>query len=164
MRSLVFSHDRDAWILGNQFCCECNLCSLIACPEDLDPKEVCAMNKREMRERNITYPRDVPDRPVHGMIKGRRTPLTRLFKKLGLTKFTNKGPLSDYQFVPERVVLPLRQHVGASAVPIRRTGERVRTGDVIADVNETDLGVPIHSSMDGVIGNITQNSIEIVKG
>ena len=27
-------------VAGAEFCCECNLCSLYACPEDLDPKNI----------------------------------------------------------------------------------------------------------------------------
>ncbi|MEZ6190475.1 MAG: hypothetical protein R3C45_04200 [Phycisphaerales bacterium] len=31
----------EANVVGTDFCCECNLCTMIACPEDLDPKNVC---------------------------------------------------------------------------------------------------------------------------
>ncbi len=45
MRSLGFNRVGEANVVGTQFCCECNLCSLYSCPEDLDPKNVCTQNK-----------------------------------------------------------------------------------------------------------------------
>jgi Na+-translocating ferredoxin:NAD+ oxidoreductase RnfC subunit len=41
MQSLGFSPSPAEIIAGTLYCCECNLCSLYACPEDLDPKNVC---------------------------------------------------------------------------------------------------------------------------
>ncbi|MBC7352581.1 MAG: SLBB domain-containing protein, partial [Thermogutta sp.] len=48
MRSLGFNLVGEANVQGTAFCCECNLCSLYSCPEDLDPKNVCAQNKRRI--------------------------------------------------------------------------------------------------------------------
>ena len=39
MRSLGFNEVGEANVIGTQFCCECNLCSMYSCPEDLDPKK-----------------------------------------------------------------------------------------------------------------------------
>lgn len=164
MRALGFSHEKLSLVVGTHFCCECNLCSLIACPEDLDPKNVCVINKQELRAEKTFYPEEIPDRPVHGMLEGRRTPLTRLFKKLGLTEFNNRGPLDEIEFHPERVYLPLKQHVGAPAHPVVSIGTRVGIGDVIANVDKNDLGVPIHSSINGIVSRIEDDGIEIKRG
>ena len=48
MRSLEFNLVGESNVVGTQFCCECNLCSLYSCPEDLDPKNVCTQNKRRL--------------------------------------------------------------------------------------------------------------------
>ncbi len=161
MRGLVFSHDKLPQVLGSSFCCECNLCSLISCPEDLDPKNVCVYYKREMREEKLSYPKDIPDRPVHGMREGRQTPISRLMTKLGLKQFTNKGPLTAISIQTDRVVLPLRQHVGVPAQPVVSPGARVKTGDVVGSVDESQLGVPIHASIDGVVREVTEKQIVI---
>ena len=95
MRSLGFSEDKLSHVLGTQFCCECNLCSLLSCPECLDPKNVCSENKRWMRDNKISYPQPVPNRGVHSMREGRKTPVSRLMGKLDLRRFTNKGPLFE---------------------------------------------------------------------
>ncbi|MEW6237011.1 MAG: 4Fe-4S dicluster domain-containing protein [Candidatus Omnitrophota bacterium] len=164
MRALGFSHEKLSLVIGTQFCCECNLCTMIACPEDLDPKNVCVMNKRELREQKMTYPADAPSRPAHPLLEGRRTPISRLFKKLGLTQFANRGPLSEKEFAPDKVVILLKQHVGTPAKPTVSPGARVQAGDVIANVAEKDLGVPIHASINGVVGNVSDVSIEIGRG
>ncbi|KXO08608.1 MULTISPECIES: electron transport complex subunit RsxC [Marinobacter] len=52
--------------------------------------------------------------------------------------------------LPERLVLPLQQHIGEPAEVIVEVGERVLKGQKIADVT-TGMGVPVHASTSGVI-------------
>ena len=67
MRSLGFNQIGEANVIGTQFCCECNLCSLYSCPEDLDPKNVCTQNKRRRMAEKTRWeaPPFSPQRP-HG--------------------------------------------------------------------------------------------------
>ena len=41
MQALGFAGEKSPMIAGTLYCCECNLCTLYSCPEDLDPKNVC---------------------------------------------------------------------------------------------------------------------------
>ena len=42
MRTLLMTGEaKERGSLWAQYCCECNICSLIACPEQLDPKNIC---------------------------------------------------------------------------------------------------------------------------
>ncbi|MFO1008695.1 MAG: 4Fe-4S dicluster domain-containing protein [Planctomycetota bacterium] len=154
MRGLGFNLVGDAMVLGSQFCCECNLCSLYACPEDLFPKDACADNKRMMREKKLQHPatgrRDVKP---HSMQAYRHVPLSSLIKKLGLMDFQNVGPLVDVEWMVESVRIPVKQHVGAPAVPCVRVGERVKEGQTIANAPE-GLGVAIHASIEGTVQKI----------
>lgn len=52
--------------------------------------------------------------------------------------------------IPERVVLPLQQHIGEPAEVIVHVGERVLKGQKIADVT-TGMGVPVHASTSGIV-------------
>jgi len=52
--------------------------------------------------------------------------------------------------IPERLVLPLQQHIGEPTEVIVEVGERVLKGQKIADVT-TGMGVPVHASTSGVI-------------
>lgn len=163
MRGLVFSQDKLPQVIGSAFCCECNLCSLISCPEDLDPKNVCVYYKRDMREQKISYPKEVSDRPVHGMREGRQVPVSRLMTKLGLKQYTNKGPLTPITLQFDTVTIPLRQHVGAPAKAVVAPGARVRIGDVIGAVDAEQLGAPVHASIDGVVREVTETHVILAR-
>ena len=52
--------------------------------------------------------------------------------------------------IPERLVLPLQQHIGEPAEAIVRVGDRVLKGQKIAEVT-AGMGVPVHASTSGTI-------------
>jgi len=52
--------------------------------------------------------------------------------------------------IPERLILPITQHVGDPAQPVVGIGERVLKGQLIA-TSEGSLGAPIHASSSGRI-------------
>ena len=62
---------------------------------------------------------------------------------------------------PDEVVLPLSQHTGKPATPVVKQGQRVAAGATIAEVAESDLGVNIHSSIDGKVTAVTEEWIEV---
>ena len=154
MQALGFTGVKDAMIAGTLYCCECNLCTMIACPEDLDPKNVCVAGKPIAREKQLTFKGRPQDVKPHALASQRRIPTHRLMAKLGLTTFRNVGPLTDVPLAPARVVLPLKQHAGAPAQATVRPGERVRVGDVIACPAKDALGAVIHASLDGVVASV----------
>ena len=149
MRSLCFVEDREPTVVGSQFCCECNLCTMMACPEDLDPKNVCTHNKRRLAAEGRKW--QVAAHPYRAelMLDNRRVPIERLINKVGLQHFENTGPLAAAGAAPRRVVLPLQQHIGAPAEPRVRDGQAVRRGDCVAAPAGDALGAAIHASIDG---------------
>ena len=160
MRALGFTEPPSPTIAGTLYCCECNLCSLYACPEDLDPKQVCVESKPIARERGLVFKGQPADVQVHPLADGRRVPTKRLMARLGLNEFRNVGPLIDCDFAPQRVVIPLKQHAGAPAEPTVRPGERVKMGDLVAQPAEGQLGARIHASIDGTVRS-TDGAVEI---
>jgi len=52
--------------------------------------------------------------------------------------------------IPDHLVLPLTQHVGNPSQPIVGIGERVLTGQLIADTDGS-LGAPVHASSSGKV-------------
>ena len=113
MQSLGFALGADAMV-ATLYCCECNLCTMYACPEDLDPKTVCVQNKPLARERDLTFKGSPESITPHPMAEFRRVPMRRLMARLGLGEFNNVGPLVEHSFSPRKVNLPLKQHAGAS--------------------------------------------------
>ena len=154
MQALGFTAPNDRLIAGTLYCCECNLCTLFACPEDLDPKNVCVQAKPVAREKGLVFLGKPEDVQPHPLADSRRVPIRRLMSRLGLTEFQNTGPLEDRLPAPQRVMLPLRQHAGVAAVATVREGERVRLGDLLAAPAEGTLGARIHASIDGVVTSV----------
>jgi len=151
MRSLEFNRMGEQATLGAQFCCECNLCTLYACPEDLYPSYATIDNKRQMRAEGKQHPvTGRTDLPVHSMMEYRRIPVSSLIQKLGLSKYRNVGPLVEIDWRLQDVRIPLQQHIGAPAVPVVSRGERVQRGQKIAEAPE-GLGVAVHASIDGEV-------------
>jgi Na+-translocating ferredoxin:NAD+ oxidoreductase RnfC subunit len=166
MRSLGFNISAQSDVPGTVFCCECNLCSYCSCPEGLDPKNVCAENKRRLlaNKQRWENPPFRPERAGQQMLN-RKTPTTRLIQKIGLAGYQNKGQLEDRLLEVQSVVLPLRQHIGAACIPIVQTGNTVQTGQPIAQRPVTDgkpaLGADIHASITGTVTEINQEWIRI---
>ena len=154
MRSLEFTMMGESNFIGTLFCCECNLCTMMACPEDLDPKNVCVQNKRRLMAEGRKW--DVQANPVRPELHldNRRVPIGRLIRKLGLFDFVNKGPLIEATCPARRVVLPLKQHVGAPAEPTVAVGDQVKAGDAIAKPASGKLGAVIHASIAGRVTNV----------
>jgi Na+-translocating ferredoxin:NAD+ oxidoreductase RnfC subunit len=150
MRSLGFSSSADAMVAGTLYCCECNLCTMFACPEGLDPRAVCVHSKPVARERGLVWKGTPESLTPHPLAEFRRVPMRRLIAKLGLGGFNNVGPLTEYAFAPRQVTVLLKQHAGAPAVPVVKSGARVRVGDLLAKPAEGKLGALIHASINGV--------------
>jgi Na+-translocating ferredoxin:NAD+ oxidoreductase RnfC subunit len=166
MRSLGFNLVGEANTLGTSFCCECNLCSMYSCPEDLDPKNVCAENKRRLaaEKKRWEKPPFNPRRPELHMAN-RKAPMHRLMQKLGLMQFRNVGPLRMELLPATRVGIGLKQHVGAPCQAVVGVGDRVTKGQVVGrppvSNGKPALGAPVHASIDGVVREITATTVWI---
>lgn len=57
--------------------------------------------------------------------------------------------------LPKRLVLPLHQHIGESAVPIVTLGERVLKGQMVAKA-EGYVSAPVHASTSGIVRAIEE--------
>jgi len=162
MRSLVFSAVGEANVIGTQFCCECNLCTMMACPEDLDPKNVCTQNKRRLMAEGRKFPAEIEPMRAALHLVNRRVPIARLIRKLGLWQFNNTGPLKEQTLKLKSATLPLKQHAGAPAEPAVRVGDTVRRGQVVARPAEGKLGAVLHAPIDGRVaalnGSVTLTS------
>lgn len=169
MRSLGFNLSGELNVQGTQFCCECNLCSLYSCPEDLDPKNVCAENKHRLAAeiKRWANPPFNPDRPKLHMAN-RKAPMKRLFHKLGLDGFLNEGPLEPRLVETTKVGIRLKQHLGAPCQPVVQVGQRVSKGQVVGRPPLRDgkpvLGVPVHASVDGTVTRIADGVVWIERG
>lgn len=56
---------------------------------------------------------------------------------------------------PERVILPMQQHIGAPCSPIVKVGDHVDVGQKIAD-SEQYVSAPIHASVSGKVTSVAE--------
>lgn len=149
-------------LLSALTCSECNVCESVACPVGISPMRINRMLKRELRAQNQRY--EGPLNPADEMAKYRLVPVKRLIAKLGLTPWYQEAPLTEHEPVVEKTTLLLRQHIGASAVPCVQKGDRVARGQCVAEIPQGALGAPVHASIDGIVCDITDNAITVVRG
>jgi Na+-translocating ferredoxin:NAD+ oxidoreductase RnfC subunit len=166
MRSLQFNLVGEPNVRGTAFCCECNLCSLWSCPEDLDPKSVCSQNKRRILTEGPKWasPPYNPHRAAIHMAN-RRAPIRKLMARLGLTSFHNVGPLMATPVRTVRVGIKLKQHVGPPCEPCVKAGQKVKAGEPVGRPGVKDgkpaLGAAVHASIDGVVTGIADGVVWI---
>lgn len=140
-----------------QACCECNICTLWACPEELDPRNVCVVTKRDLGKNDKWLSADQLQnltKEVHPMKEYRGVPTKRLTSRLGLNKFTEEAPLRTEAIQPKMVSIPLQQHIGTPSIPVVDVGDKVEIEDILAKAHSTQLSIPIHASMSGTVKSV----------
>lgn len=165
MRSLMMTgDDRDRLSLWAAHCCECNVCTLFACPEKLDPKQICVDAKGRLREQNMSRSKAEIDqlfREVHSARDGRQIPIAMLYQRLGIRQYDRHAEFMRDGHAPRTVTIPLRANIGTSATPGVQVGAQVRRGDRIGSVPDDKLGCPVHASIDGTVTAIDERGIHI---
>ena len=84
----------------------------------------------------------------------RKTPISRLAARIGITKYLDIHPEQVSGFMPETVNIPLRQHIGKPAVALCKAGDSVKAGQLIAEIPEGALGARVHASIGGLVENV----------
>jgi Na+-translocating ferredoxin:NAD+ oxidoreductase RnfC subunit len=159
MRNRMFTREDQPMVFaGNLSCCECNLCTMYACPEGLDPKGAAVIEKRISREQGLQWPGAAPS--VHPLYDYRKVPTSKLKQRLDIMMFRDEAPMSNMSFSPAEVRIPLTQHLGAPAVPAVREGQRVRRHDLIATPGGK-VSAAVHASIDGSVSTITKSHIHL---
>ncbi len=163
MRALVFhrpgaeAEERQPHTL---YCCQCNLCSFVSCPEGLYPSQVCINHRADALAAKLQYPGKLASEG-HPLAAYRKTPSKRLKRMLALESLPDSGELDRHQFTPRKLRLLLRQHIGAPATPVVAVGEQVEAGQLLATVGEA-LGCDLHAPLAGEIRAVDATSLTLV--
>ena len=159
MRNRMFSREEEHFVdAGSAFCCECNLCTMYACPESLDPKGATVIEKRHLMSTGERW-EGLPVSP-HPMLDYRKVPTKKLMQRLDVLRFKDEGPMRDIGLLPRRVRLPLQQHIGAPAQPVVSKGDIVKRYDLLAEANGK-ISAAVHASIEGRISDITEKEVII---
>jgi len=142
-------------------CSECGACELYACPNDLSPRKINALIKQELRSAGITVDNKDKEFAAASFREYRKIPVKRLIRKLGIKQYDVKAPIKEWDHDNNKVIIPLKQHVGAPAIATVEIGTHVHKGELIARIPEDALGANVHASITGKIVGITANDIRI---
>jgi Na+-translocating ferredoxin:NAD+ oxidoreductase RnfC subunit len=143
-------------------CCECGVCEAYSCPQLLSPRRVNAALKKEMAKAGVKYTTTKTDFHPREALEWRKLPVSRLKTRLKLTAYDRPAYLLDDDVIkPPEVHIPLKQHIGAAAVPVVSAGEKVERSQLIGIVSEDNLGCHIHASIDGTVLQADKDKIVI---
>lgn len=142
-------------------CSECGACELFACPNGLSPRSMNAMVKQELAKAGVKADSKGKTFTPSPYFEYRRIPVKRLIQRLDLKKYDVEAPLSELEYKPDVVVIPLKQHVGAPAAALVTKGTTVEKGTLIARLEDGKLGANIHASISGTVTDVSDQSIVI---
>lgn len=146
--------------LGTFFCSSCGLCEMYSCFQELNPRTLIGIVKGSLRKGGISLP-DVTEAPVKEERNGRYILKSRLTARLGLSEYNRSAPLDETEYKPKSVKILLSQHIGKPAEAVVKMGDTVKAGDMIAAADENALGVAIHSSINGMVTEVTDKYIVV---
>jgi len=161
MRKLAYAPDlshvlKDEDIRQALICSECGVCEVYACPMGIAPRRVNVHLKGELAKAGISYPKPEGSFAPPPEREYRRTPTKRITYRLGLEKYYDYQIDALKEVQPNRVEIPLKQHIGVPCTPTVEPGGSVTCGQIIGACPENALGANIHASISGrvvAVGN-----------
>lgn len=135
-------------------CSECGVCEKYACPMMISPREVNAALKRELMGEGRRWETRQSEFRSSSFIKMRRIPGKRLIERLQVAKYDVHPHLKEAGLQPKKVVLPLKQHLGAPAEAVVTVGQKVQKGEVVGEIPEKALAARIHASISGTVTEV----------
>jgi len=160
MRALSYGLDFPTGdVTGAVLCCHCGICGVYACVMGLEPSIINMEVKKQLAKagwKNTVHRRK--DLTPHPQARERMVPSERLLAKLNLEKYNVRLPFMGNIQV-DKVSIPLRQHIGAAALPVVSVGNYVEIGDLIGEIPEKSLGARVHSSINGRVVKVGESVI-----
>ena len=87
------------------------------------------------------------------------SPVKRIHGGATLPHLKGTAESESVIFSPERVFIPMQQHIGAPCVPCVAVGDTVFVGTKIAE-SESFVSAPVHSSLSGTVKSISDRMID----
>lgn len=148
-------------LIDTMFCSQCGLCEYYSCFQSLSPRTLIGEYKMGLRKNGVPIPKGIEAKPVFPDRKLRAVSKERLTARLGLSQYDLPAPLVDEVVKTDKVKIMLSQHIGAPAQAVVKTGDSVKVGQVVGQVEDGKLGVPVHASIDGVVADVTDKYVVI---
>jgi len=156
--STAKDHPED--FLAASSCCGCGVCDLVACCQGILPRKVMMQVRADVAAKGMKYQPKGPVEP-HEDRDFRLLPNKRFKSMTGVAQFDRMvARMREDEFIPEKLQLPLKQHVGAPAKACVEVGGQVIAGQVIAQAQQ-GISANIHAPVDGKVIRITDKYIEL---
>lgn len=149
-------------ITGAELCCNCDLCGVYSCPMNLPIGRLNKKVAERMKDSDWETILPLREYSPSSMREYSLIPVSRLTSRLRLKEYDRAAPRLENNFQPERVVIPLKQHLGQPAQPVVKEEQKVEAGDLIGDIDPGVMGARIHASISGVIQRVTNESVTIM--
>jgi len=141
-------------------CSECGVCDSFACPMGLSPRRVNRYLKERFATEGIRYPKESQNPDMRAERDYRKVNPEYLGARLGIATYQNQyAPLRENSVSPARVVLPLKQGLGAPSEPTVKAGTVVARGELVAKIPDGKLGANLHSPIDGVVVSVGEEIV-----
>lgn len=166
MRQMAGAQDWQAQlenpVLRNaQYCCECGVCELIACPMELRPRAVNVMIKQALAQQGKRTIKGEGTYSCRDYRQERAVPTAKAAARAGAGRWYSTEPAAFLQAKPQQVSIALDSHIGAPAEPVVQAGEQVVLGQCIAEPPEGKLGARCHASIAGKVLSAQANCVVI---
>ncbi|MEG2455425.1 MAG: hypothetical protein RSC08_04140 [Oscillospiraceae bacterium] len=125
----------------------------------LQPRKVNAYLKGELAKSGIRYEKTAGPFTAQEARDWRRSPSKRIATRLGVEGYYDYDIDTLQVVTPQKVTIPLKQHIGAPCIPCVAVGDHVTLGQKIGALPENALGTTLSASMEG---NVTEISDCIV--
>jgi Na+-translocating ferredoxin:NAD+ oxidoreductase RnfC subunit len=146
----------EGYVYSAALCSECGLCGYYSCTMGLAPNIVNGIFKDALSRNGIK-----PDfskmktSDVNMFREDRKVPLNRLVNRMGLERYDRHISFIEREVKPQILIIPLNQHIGVPSVPVVKKGDKVKAGDMVAKIPDNSLGANIHSSMEGIVEEVS---------
>jgi len=157
MRSVALNESDNEVIKQALICCECGICEMYACPMGLSPKRINIYLKGKLRSNGEKWENKTNNFIANTMREYRKIPTNRLIARLHLDKYKKQRLQEGKEVNPTEVKIPLRQGIGAGAIPVVQVGDTVEIGQVIGKIEEEKMGSNVHATIRGVISEISDS-------
>ena len=143
-------------------CCGCDICSTLACCQEISPMQIIKEYKGILAKNRMKYMADPneqftpsPDREARMVSAGKWKEM------LGVAKYDKFPPIYvEEKLKATEVYVPMSQHIGAPAVPVVAVGDLVEENQMIAKAAE-GLSVPHFAPITGRVTYVDAKTIVI---
>jgi Na+-translocating ferredoxin:NAD+ oxidoreductase RnfC subunit len=161
LSALPYRIENTRTFMGSFYCCNCGVCEIVACPQNISPNKLFERVKNEL-VKNGVKPNVCQSSTPRSIREYRKIPNSRFINRLGIKKYYR----DEYEFTeipqPNKVTVMLKQHIGAMAECIVVPNEKVSKGQLIAVMKDGKLGANISSPIDGIVFSCSENSVIIL--